>query len=265
MRPDFGVGIRRLVFSPMSYQHDLRGTVPHRTSALALGTEDRREGREGSPRSGSTRLALHRDPLSGPSLQFDRQLRLSVLSDGGSPIVIKFRDGNWKLVSTNPAGRLLDRLPAFVPDWSPADTGPGRALLEIAERFTAILAERLVKAPDKARLAIPRCPRGRADLSATRPGPGRVRADAGSRPCPCPGSHPASRSTAGWRRQPDLRDRIRDRPGRVSARRSEGKPARQSTTSTHSQDVTGEKPFVLFASPQSIPRKCTWRTTASSP
>ena len=68
--------------------------------------------------------------------------------------MIKFRDGNWKLVSTNPAGQLQDRLPAFVPDWSPADTGPGRALLEIAERFTVILAERLVKAPDKAKLAM---------------------------------------------------------------------------------------------------------------
>jgi len=168
--------------------------------------------------------------------------------------VIEYRDGNWKLVSTNPAGRLLDRLPAFVPDWSPTDTGPGRALLEIAERFTAILAERLVKAPDKAKLVflddlgvepIPPQPARAPVVFELMPGATHARAPERTQLL-------AQAQDGG----PNLTFETESEIGLAASRLVEVKASLTGNRFVdHSQDVTGEKPFILFASPQSIPRE----------
>jgi hypothetical protein len=65
--------------------------------------------------------------------------------------VIVYRGGSW--VVQRP-GRVDRRVPAFVPGWAPGDSGAGRALLEVAERYVGLLADRLALAPDKARLAL---------------------------------------------------------------------------------------------------------------
>jgi hypothetical protein len=48
---------------------------------------------------------------------------------------------------------LLERLPAYVPGWQPASTGPGQAILQIYARYLRALGERLSQAPEKHRLA----------------------------------------------------------------------------------------------------------------
>jgi hypothetical protein len=48
---------------------------------------------------------------------------------------------------------LLARAPAFVPEWSPAEGSPGRALLRIAARDAQVVIDRLNRAPDKHLLA----------------------------------------------------------------------------------------------------------------
>ena len=48
---------------------------------------------------------------------------------------------------------LLARVPAFVPEWSPAEGSAGRALLRIAARDAQVVIDRLNRAPDKNLLA----------------------------------------------------------------------------------------------------------------
>ena len=48
---------------------------------------------------------------------------------------------------------ILERLPAFVPGWSPAEGGAGAALLHVFSRYLQALIERLDQAPDKNKLA----------------------------------------------------------------------------------------------------------------
>ena len=48
---------------------------------------------------------------------------------------------------------MLERLPAFVPDWQPSPGGPGHALLHVYADYLHVLAERIAAAPDKNKLA----------------------------------------------------------------------------------------------------------------
>jgi len=48
---------------------------------------------------------------------------------------------------------FFSRLPGYLPAWSPAEGGPGRAVVEAFARYLQALAERLNRAPDKNRLA----------------------------------------------------------------------------------------------------------------
>jgi hypothetical protein len=49
---------------------------------------------------------------------------------------------------------LLQRLPGYVPGWTPASAGPGQALIQIFARYLEILAQRLNLAPDKNKMAL---------------------------------------------------------------------------------------------------------------
>lgn len=49
--------------------------------------------------------------------------------------------------------QLLARLPAYVPEWQPTETGPSWAVIQIYARYLKALAERLNQAPDKNKLA----------------------------------------------------------------------------------------------------------------
>jgi hypothetical protein len=69
--------------------------------------------------------------------------------------VIELRGEQWVVAGGGPSDeRLLGELPAFVSGWHPGDGGPGRALLAVAARLGGLLADRLGRAPDKAKLAL---------------------------------------------------------------------------------------------------------------
>ena len=51
------------------------------------------------------------------------------------------------------AADLLQRLPGYVPGWTPPPGGPGQAIVQIFSRYLEILAQRLNLAPDKSKMA----------------------------------------------------------------------------------------------------------------
>ena len=67
--------------------------------------------------------------------------------------MMEFRDHRWKVQPAIPGVALSELAPAFLPDWNPADSGTGRALIEIAERYFHILGDKVGQSPDKAKLA----------------------------------------------------------------------------------------------------------------
>src|SRR4051794_27325963 len=84
---------------------------------------------------------------------------------------------------------LLQRVPGYLPGWEPVPGSPGAAVLAIAARLSAVVAERLNRAPEKNRLAfldmlgvslLP-AQAARAPMAFTvRPGLGDSRAPAGT-------------------------------------------------------------------------------------
>ncbi len=171
--------------------------------------------------------------------------------------MIEFRGEHWTIPEVDKlSARLEDRVPAFVPAWQPGPDGPGRALLELTAHYVRLLADRLGRAPDKAKLAF---------LEAL----GVVAIPAQPARCPVvfellPG---AAHGTAP----------ARARLGATVVNEADGKPLEFETESPialaasrlmevkallpgdryvdHTADVLGERSFKLFASPRAVPRE----------
>ncbi|WP_193789104.1 baseplate J/gp47 family protein, partial [Zavarzinella formosa] len=168
--------------------------------------------------------------------------------------MIEFRDDRWTSVTANPAARLADRLGAFIPGWLPADLGPGQALLAIAERFFSLLGERLEKAPSKARLAF-------LDALGVEPIPPQsARAPVVMELIPGSGHSRAPLRTQLLGQATDSSEALVFETtgviGLAASRLVEVKAVLPGNLCVdHTQDVLGEKPFVLFSPSQPIPRE----------
>lgn len=167
--------------------------------------------------------------------------------------MIEFRDNQWNTIEANPARRIEDRLPAFVPDLSAADSGLGRALLEIAERYTGILAASLSRAPSKAKLAF-------LDAIGVEPIP--------PQPARCPvvfellpgtGNAQAPINTQVAAQGPDGEDVIFETESQIALATSRLVEIKavlgEDRYVDHSLDVVGEKAVSLFSGIQPIPRE----------
>lgn len=166
--------------------------------------------------------------------------------------MIVFRDNRWTHVPSNPASRLVDRLPAFVADLSAADRGPARAVLEVAATFTSLLARRLERAPDKSRLAfldaigvepIPAQPARCPVVFEMTPGTAHARAPERTQL-----GAPSSDGTIVYETESAI--------GLAASRLSEVVAVLPGNRYVdHTLDVVGEKPFVLFSGNQPIPQE----------
>ena len=167
--------------------------------------------------------------------------------------MMEFRDNTWTVGNGDAAARLRARLPAFVPDWARAESGPGRAMLEIAGRYVNLIADRLARAPDKGKLALldalgvvptpaqaARCP----VVFELTPGSGHGTAPARTRlgATPAAGGDPLDFETV-------------NHIALVASKLIEVKASLPGDRFTdHSTDVIGGRPFTLFAGPRPVPR-----------
>ena len=154
MRPNFGCGIHELVFAALDSTalQRIRSVVEEalrrceaRIEVLGVNVD------EDADRRGQ---AARRDRVSRAQDEPDRQPRLPVLLPRGRPAVKAPRAPRLESAARAEfAAELRERARAWIPSWG-LDDGErdfGRALLEIAARFSSEVAERLDGAGEKMR------------------------------------------------------------------------------------------------------------------